>query len=680
MSHCFNPSCQNPKNASSAQRCQSCGSGLLLRSRYRLIKPIGQGGFGQTFLAVDDTLPSRPRCVVKQFLPRSTSLTVKKATTQFQQEAARLTQLGGHPQIPQLLAYIEEANQLYVVQSFIEGHHLAQELSEQGAFNESQVRQLLSQLLNVLSFVHDHQVIHRDIKPENIIRPATGPYVLVDFGAAKVVTGATLAKTGTLIGSASYAAPEQAAGKAIFASDLYSLGVTCLHVLTNISPFDLFDLNEGAWAWRDYLTQPISSELAAILDKMVAQGTRRRYQSADEVLQDLQSLSAQGPRPAAGGSPSQFSQQFGQLSRSNPETLTPSRTANPKPANFKNPEPPLARPANARPIYEERSQPAASDKTRENTRPLSLKGSCLRTLEGHSKPIHAVAYSPNGKQMASASEDGTVRLWQTNGGLLQRTLESGATGSFDAVAFSADGEAIAAAGYDGIIRLWRTSTGTAAAELKGHSRYVSDLAFSADGQWLASAGYDNTLRFWKIDLNQRLFLWQVVKAQPVHVLPNVHSGWVCSIAFRPDGQQIASAGEDGTVKLWQTDQGKLLKTLQGHEGMVKAVAFSPTGRKVASSAADKTIKIWDTAKGTLLQTIASGSEANGLVFSRSGQIVVSAHTDCNIRLWQVSTGQQVGILTGHSDIVHAIALSPDGTTIISGSEDKTVKVWSVKGL
>jgi serine/threonine protein kinase/Tol biopolymer transport system component len=672
MSHCFNPTCQTPKNSSSAQRCQTCGAGLLLRSRYRLLKSIGQGGFGQTFLAVDETMPSRQRCVVKQFLPRSTSLNIEKATTQFQQEAARLSQLGGHPQIPQLLAYIEDADRLYVVQSFVEGDNLAQELAEQGAFNENQVRQLLSQLLNVLSFIHDHQVIHRDIKPENVIHPATGPYVLVDFGAAKVVTGATLAKTGTLIGSASYAAPEQAAGKAIFASDLYSLGVTCLHVLTNISPFDLFDLNEGAWAWRDYLTQPISSELAAILDKMVAQGTRRRYQSATEVLQDLQALSAKAPRPAAGPS-------LHPVPPSHPlKQPSPSKTANPK-----RPEPEIARPANQGQAGRSPLDPS------ENARPasvsVSVKGICLRTLEGHSKPIHAVAYSPNGQQMASASEDGTVRLWQTNGGLLQRTFGSGVTGvsgttgSLDAVAFSADGQTIAAAGYDGVIRLWRTSSGTSVADLKGHSRYVSELAFSADGQWLASAGYDNTLRLWKIDLNERFFLWHTIKAKPVHVLTNVHSGWVCSIAFRPDGQQIASAGEDGTVKIWQTDQGKLLKTLQGHEGMVKAVAFSPTGRKVASSATDKTLRIWDTAKGTLLQTITTGSEVNGLVFSRSGQAVASAQADCNIRLWQISNGQQVSILTGHSDIVHAIALSPDGTSLISGSEDKTVKLWSVKG-
>ncbi len=669
MSYCFNPTCQNPKNLSSAALCQSCGTKLLLKGRYRSLKLLGQGGFGQTFLAVDDTQPQKPRCVVKQFLPRKQSTEVNAAAL-FRQEAARLSQLGGHPQIPDLLAYIEDANQLYIVQSFIEGDNLAQKLAAQGAFSEVQVHKLLTQMLTLLDFVHEHQVIHRDIKPENIIQSATGSYALVDFGAAKVVTGEQLAKTGTLIGSASYAAPEQAAGKAIFASDLYSLGVTCLRVLTNLSPFDLYDLNEGAWAWRDFLSQPISPKLSAILDKMIAQGLRRRYQSAAEALQDLQSLGIQDSAASQAFS----APRTAETSASDQGLAGQTSRADSVKASISTPK--ASRPRPAEPFVQ--VPPRSSGQ--QSARSAAVKGVCIRTLEGHTKPVHALVYRPDGQQIASVSEDSAVRLWQAEGGRQLRTLGSGSTGSLDAVAFSADGQIIAASGYDGVIRLWQTMTGMVAAELSGHSRYVSRLAFSADGRWLASASYDNTLRFWKIDLGQRLFLWQRIKAQPVHVLTNVHSGWVCSIAFSPDGQELASVGEDGTVKVWQIEPGRLLRTFEGHEGMAKAVTFSPSGRIIASSGTDKTIKLWNAQGGGLLRTISVRSEVNALLFSRRGQAVIGAQSDCNIRLWQVSTGEPIGLLANHSDIVHGIALSPDGNTLVSGSADKTIKIWSLKGL
>jgi WD40 repeat protein len=151
-------------------------------------------------------------------------------------------------------------------------------------------------------------------------------------------------------------------------------------------------------------------------------------------------------------------------------------------------------------------------------------------------------------------------------------------------------------------------------------------------------------------------------------------------SLSPGGQEVASVGEDGTVKVWQIEQGKLLRTFEGHEGMAKTVAFSPNGRIIASSGTDKTIKLWSAAGGGLLRTVPARSEVNALVFSRRGQVIIGAQSDCNIRLWQVSTGEQAGILTGHSDIVHGIALSPDGNTLASGGADKMIKVWSVRGL
>jgi serine/threonine protein kinase len=302
MSYCLNPHCPNPQNPTGTNFCQTCGSKLLLKDRYRTIQPLGQGGFGKTFLAVDEDKPSHPRCVIKQFFPQAQGTnTVQKAAELFTQEAMRLDELGKHPQIPELLAYFSQDNQQYLVQEFIDGQDLAQELVSRGTFDEGQIRLLLNGLLPVLQFVHQHQVIHRDIKPENIIRRTflhqekvqRGQLVLVDFGASKVATGTALARTGTAIGSAGYAAPEQSFGRAVFASDIYGLGVTCIHLLTGMHPFDLFNAHEGNWVWRNALRSPVTQALSCILDKMIETAINKRYQSASEILQDLGSQTSQ---------------------------------------------------------------------------------------------------------------------------------------------------------------------------------------------------------------------------------------------------------------------------------------------------------------------------------------------------------------------------------------------------
>ena len=274
----------------------SCGNNLLLKQRYRAMKPIGQGGFSRTFLARDEDKPSLPHCVIKQFYPQAQGTgTLDKAVELFNQEAMRLDELGKHRQIPELLAYFTQNDRQYLVQEFIDGLNLAQELVQNGVYSETQIQQLLNELLRILQFCHQKQVIHRDIKPENIIRrqnpPKTrGQIVLVDFGASKVVTQTSIHQTGTSIGSPEYVAPEQIRGRAIFASDIYSLGVTCVNLLTARSPFDLYDINNDVWLWRDYLKAPINENLSQILDKMLATTPARRYKNVDEVLNDLNCL------------------------------------------------------------------------------------------------------------------------------------------------------------------------------------------------------------------------------------------------------------------------------------------------------------------------------------------------------------------------------------------------------
>jgi len=253
MSYCVNPACPAPQNPDTLTYCQACGSGLLLHyNRYRSIKMIGQGGFGRTFLAVDDNSFGKLFRVIKQFYPQdptsiqtnrinvsNRSIPGSKAIEQlpdiFRQEIERLEQLGSHPQIPALVDSFEQDGFLYMVQEFFEGDNLATELNQQGAFGEVKILQLLVDLLPILKFIHDNHVIHRDIKPANILRQKINQkLVLVDFGISKLVTKRVHSNNFATanIGTIGYIAPEQSMGIQSFASDFYSLGVTCICLMT----------------------------------------------------------------------------------------------------------------------------------------------------------------------------------------------------------------------------------------------------------------------------------------------------------------------------------------------------------------------------------------------------------------------------------------------------------------
>ncbi|PMB00375.1 serine/threonine protein kinase [Fischerella thermalis CCMEE 5268] len=291
MSLCVNPGCRNPHNLDRAEICSSCGSQLLLRMRYRPIRILGKGTFGQTLLAIDEDIPSRPYCAVKQFHFSSPHPDVlDKAIELFRQEAHRLETLGIHPQIPALLACFQQGQQLYLVQEFIEGLTLEEELQQQGTYTEAQVWQLLRDLLPVLKFIYQNQVIHRDIKPQNIIRrKQDNKPILIDFGCAKrFISETNLIQPGTQIGTWGYAPPEQMInGKVNQTSDLYSLGVTCVRMLTGTpTAIEMYDTENEICQWQEYLPSKasISSELSQILNKLLQKTIKDRYQSADEVL------------------------------------------------------------------------------------------------------------------------------------------------------------------------------------------------------------------------------------------------------------------------------------------------------------------------------------------------------------------------------------------------------------
>ncbi|WP_017651345.1 serine/threonine-protein kinase [Fortiea contorta] len=296
MSYCLNPTCPSPENLAHSQRCQSCGSKLLLSDRYQVIKPLGQGGFGATFLACDQSLPGEPSCVIKQLRPSTTAPQVlQMARELFEREAKTLGKIGNHPQVPRLLDYFEEDHQFYLIQEYISGATLQQEVKRKGNFSEAGIKQFLSEMLPVLQYIHDHKVIHRDIKPANLIRRTQDArMVLIDFGAVKnQVTQAITnqsehtALTAYAIGTPGFAPPEQMAMRPVYASDIYALGVTCIYLLTTKSPKDLdYNPTTGEMLWEELVQ--ISDHLKGVLRKMLEVSVRNRYQSAEEVLRGLE--------------------------------------------------------------------------------------------------------------------------------------------------------------------------------------------------------------------------------------------------------------------------------------------------------------------------------------------------------------------------------------------------------
>jgi serine/threonine protein kinase len=267
-----------------------CGSKLLFRSRYQILKALGKGGFGVTYLAKDLVLPANPFCVIKQLCPKVTHpKSWEHASKQFAKEAKTLSQLGHHSQIPMLLDYFEANGEFYLVQEYVRGFTLAQEVKQTGSKNEATVKQFLQELLPILQYVHQNHVIHRDIKPHNLLRcQDDGRLVLIDFGAVKELVHPSetlLDKTANtnIIGTMGFAPPEQFSLRPVYATDIYALGVTCLYLLTAKSPSEFeHDPRTGEISWQKEVY--VNDYFAQILDKMLKISLKERFKSAQEVM------------------------------------------------------------------------------------------------------------------------------------------------------------------------------------------------------------------------------------------------------------------------------------------------------------------------------------------------------------------------------------------------------------
>ncbi|MFK0730874.1 MAG: protein kinase [Gloeotrichia echinulata GP01] len=580
----------------------------FLHERYRLLKLIGRGGFCKTYLGVDEgEFPPVP-CVVQQLSNDN------QTPAAFVQKAQLLEELGQHPQIPALLAHFQDDQYFYLVQEFIAGANLTTLLAEEGTFSETQIWQLLENILPVIKLISDRHLIHRDIKPENIIRTSPGNLVLVDFGAAIITSAINQLTVENSVGSPEYIAPEQAQGKPVFASDLYSLGVTCIHLLTQIPPFDLFDIANDCWVWQQYLTTRVSNRLTQILNKLLQNPLTQRFQTADEVMQTM-GIANTYSYPAItvesiSGAKFPIHPQWQCIH-------TISRFSG------------ISASINALAISPDGNTLASGDDDK-IMRLWDLNSKKLLTSpRGHTQAVKSVAFSPDGQTLATGSDDQTIKLWNLNTFLEIFTL-LGHTNAVKSVAFSPDGQILASGSWDKTVKLWDVNTSQEICTLTGHQLQVSSVAFSPQGELLASASFDRTIRLWQLparELKNRLDCTLLGTFSG-------HTRTVLTIAFSPDGKILASGSDDNTIKLWEVNTGQIITTLSGHSWSVVALAFTADGETLISASWDQTVK-----------------------------------------LWRVSTAQEIATLWGHVDSVSAIAVSQVGQLIASGSRDKTIKLW-----
>jgi WD40 repeat protein len=619
--------------------------GSVLRDRYRVLRPLGHGGFGQTFEVED----GRDRKVLKvlnlgRFQNRDS---MKKAIDLFRREAAVLSRLH-HSGIPRVepdgyFTWPEgQRNALHcLVMEKIEGQNLQQWLGTQSetAISEARAIAWLKRLVEILAQVHQRDLIHRDIKPANIMLNPKGELVLVDFGAVRELTDTYLQRqaqnvTGTVIIAAGYTPPEQAEGQAVPQSDFFALGRTFVFLLTGKHPINFDrDPRTGKLKWRESAPQ-ISQPLANLIDYMMDPFPGKRPQTTEMILRCLEEIVSPPPPP-----PPLPIFQEGELAPDATTTESGTSTTGRKRKSIPN----LLRqliPALSAP------HPWQNAKLR-------------RTLAGHADDVRAVAISPDGCLLASGSYDHTIKVWDLRTGKVLHTL-TGHASRVTCIAISPDSQILASGSYDQTARLWALDTGELLQTLPGRAGKLLDVTFNPNGQTLLSS--DLTIKIW------------AVRTGKLVGTCGERSRSAQLAAFSPDGRTCIVSTLDGTLELWNPHTGKLLRTFSQQPGRITGIACSPDGQTLARSSSAG-IELWDLNTGkqqALLSSPAGGMTC--LTFSPDSQTLAGG-SSVGIELWHPRAGKRLCTLRGHAQTIRAVAFSPNGQILVSGSQDRTIKIW-----
>ncbi|WP_181314450.1 serine/threonine-protein kinase [Phormidesmis priestleyi] len=642
--------------------------GQLLTGRYLILEKLGAGGFSETYLARDKYLPRHPLCVVKCLkLPLHSTISLETAHRLFETEAHLLEQFGRHHhQIPTLFAYSQEQDSTYLVQEYIEGENFSTWLSQGKRFTQKAAIALLLEMLPILNYIHSHRVIHRDITPSNLIcRRRDSKVVLIDFGAAYCLpeTESSMQPDTELpleIGTPGYMPDEQRLGMAQTNSDLYGLGILVIHLLTGVDPRQFKqDLISGELDWQRYL-QPssVSSELLAILNRMVRSRVGDRYQQASEVLTDLQALPAAQRFRQKGTSQRSWVQQM----------VLPASTM-------------LLIGAIASQAFKgtmggwfsDYGQQAKSALTQLEQRFLPQSDGHLTMLREMSikSGVERVLIAPNNQVMVTAGADHVLRLWSLPSGRRIKTLV-GYKAPVTTLAISQNSKLLVSGREDGTLQLWDAASGKFLKTFKGHQKSVTAIAISPDLQTLvSSSSKDRTLRQWNLKTGALL---QTLNLPQADVTAITYGATSNTLITASRGFCKAAPCANRQLQVWDLRTGKIHRTFSGHTDTIVGLQLV-NDHTLISFGKDRGL-MWDLNREALVQVLPEAS-ANPILISRCNRNIMTVHSNGSIRTWIPQSGNLVMRETGTLEHPANVAFSPDHDYLVTWNANKRVSFWQI---